>query len=201
MDGVERLTLQSSPTSCFSTQENECQPHLLLRSEKMRLFQCLTLSLFFFFSFYLAQEQQQLMHSNQAESHTAIDRGTAEQMQLQQQQDCDNPGHGLQLLCPWPNYYQHYLFQLSNKRSQSCQMCDGNTLAYLSVLWVPDAGSNALCYRFPRKVDNCCKALCKHRNRIEILWCWIIRERRVFQNRSKLYPQRSVILEAMSWLP
>nr|XP_005002721.1 multimerin-1 isoform X1 [Cavia porcellus]XP_013005556.1 multimerin-1 isoform X1 [Cavia porcellus]XP_013005557.1 multimerin-1 isoform X1 [Cavia porcellus] len=38
-----------------------------------------------------AQEQQQLMHSNQAESHTAIDRGTAEQMQLQQQQDCDNP--------------------------------------------------------------------------------------------------------------
>ncbi|XP_021116737.1 multimerin-1 isoform X2 [Heterocephalus glaber] len=38
-----------------------------------------------------AQEQQQLMHSNQAESHTAVDRGTVEQTQLQQQQDCGNP--------------------------------------------------------------------------------------------------------------
>lgn len=36
-----------------------------------------------------AQEQQKLMHSNQAESHTAIDRGTAEQPQ--QQQDCGDP--------------------------------------------------------------------------------------------------------------
>ncbi|XP_047422640.1 multimerin-1 isoform X2 [Sciurus carolinensis] len=40
-----------------------------------------------------AQEQQQLMHSNQAESHPAIDRRTAEQpqQQQQQQQDCDDP--------------------------------------------------------------------------------------------------------------
>ncbi|KAM6176351.1 multimerin-1 isoform 2-T2 [Erethizon dorsatum] len=37
------------------------------------------------------QEQQQLMHSNQAESHTAVDRGTEERTQLQQQQDCGNP--------------------------------------------------------------------------------------------------------------
>ncbi|XP_046314925.1 multimerin-1 [Marmota monax] len=38
-----------------------------------------------------AQEQQQLMHSNQVESHIAIDRGTVEQpqqQQQQQQQDC-----------------------------------------------------------------------------------------------------------------
>ncbi|XP_004648455.1 multimerin-1 [Octodon degus] len=37
-----------------------------------------------------AQEQQQLMHSNQAESHTAVARGTVEELQLQQQQDCGN---------------------------------------------------------------------------------------------------------------
>nr|XP_004665470.2 multimerin-1 [Jaculus jaculus] len=36
-----------------------------------------------------AQEQQQLMHSNQVESHPASDRGTAEESQ--QQQDCGDP--------------------------------------------------------------------------------------------------------------
>uniref|UniRef100_A0A8D1VR46 Multimerin-1 n=1 Tax=Sus scrofa TaxID=9823 RepID=A0A8D1VR46_PIG len=37
-----------------------------------------------------AQEQQQLIHSNQAESHTAVGRRTPEQQQ-QQQQDCGDP--------------------------------------------------------------------------------------------------------------
>nr|XP_020042329.1 multimerin-1 [Castor canadensis] len=37
-----------------------------------------------------AQESQQLVHSNQAESHSATDRGTAEHLQ-QQQQDCGDP--------------------------------------------------------------------------------------------------------------
>ncbi|XP_046513403.1 multimerin-1 [Equus quagga] len=38
-----------------------------------------------------AQEQQDLIHSNQAESHTAVGRRTAEQQQQQQQQDCGDP--------------------------------------------------------------------------------------------------------------
>uniref|UniRef100_A0A8C3WXP7 Multimerin-1 n=1 Tax=Catagonus wagneri TaxID=51154 RepID=A0A8C3WXP7_9CETA len=37
-----------------------------------------------------AREQQQLIHSNQAESHAAVGRGTSERPQ-QQQQDCDDP--------------------------------------------------------------------------------------------------------------
>ncbi|XP_069878382.1 multimerin-1 [Dipodomys merriami] len=35
-----------------------------------------------------AQEQQQLIHSSQAESHTALDRGKAEKLEQQQLQDC-----------------------------------------------------------------------------------------------------------------
>ncbi|KAM4834416.1 multimerin-1 [Thomomys bottae] len=38
-----------------------------------------------------AQEQQQLIHSSQAESHTALERGKAEKLQQQQQQDCVDP--------------------------------------------------------------------------------------------------------------
>lgn len=41
--------------------------------------------------FCLAEEQQQLAHSNQAESHTAVDQGTA-QHQQQQKQDYGDPG-------------------------------------------------------------------------------------------------------------
>lgn len=38
-----------------------------------------------------AEEQQQLAHSNQAESHTAVDHGTAQQTQQQQKQECGDP--------------------------------------------------------------------------------------------------------------
>ena len=39
-----------------------------------------------------AQEQQHLIHSNQAESHTAVGKETAKQ---EQQRDCGDPGHRL----------------------------------------------------------------------------------------------------------
>lgn len=42
--------------------------------------------------FYLVEEQQQLAHSNQAESHTAVDQGTAQQPQQEQKQDYGDPG-------------------------------------------------------------------------------------------------------------
>ncbi|XP_037684937.1 multimerin-1 isoform X2 [Choloepus didactylus] len=38
-----------------------------------------------------AQEQQQLIHSSQAESHTAVGKGIAKQQQQQQQRDCEDP--------------------------------------------------------------------------------------------------------------
>lgn len=41
--------------------------------------------------FCLAEERQQLVHSNQAESHTAVDQGTAQQ----QKQDSGDPGRRL----------------------------------------------------------------------------------------------------------
>lgn len=44
------------------------------------------------FFVYPAPEQQHLIHSNQAESHTAVGKETAKQ---EQQKDCGDPGHGL----------------------------------------------------------------------------------------------------------
>ena len=76
----------------FSRRENECQPHYCAGLKKTRQSQYLTLSPLFCFC--LAQEQQRLIHTHQAESHAAVGGGTAEQ-QPQQQQDCCDPGHRL----------------------------------------------------------------------------------------------------------
>lgn len=70
------------------------------------------------FCFYLAQEQQQLRHSKQAESHAAVGRGRLEQ----QPQDCGDPGHRLQLLLSliqslstlFMKTYKQYITCLSN---------------------------------------------------------------------------------------
>lgn len=56
--------------------------------------------------FCLAEEQQQLAHSNQAESHTAVDHRMAEQTQQQQKQDYSDPG--LNCCHLQPNNCQHH---------------------------------------------------------------------------------------------
>uniref|UniRef100_A0A8C8YSQ1 Multimerin-1 n=1 Tax=Prolemur simus TaxID=1328070 RepID=A0A8C8YSQ1_PROSS len=61
-----------------------------------------------------AQEQQQLIHTNQAESHAAIGRGSAEQQQQQQQQDCGDSAV-MQKLTDQMNYQATKLTFLQKK--------------------------------------------------------------------------------------
>ncbi|XP_005374310.1 PREDICTED: multimerin-1 [Chinchilla lanigera] len=79
-----------------------------------------------------AQEQQQLMHSNQAESHTAVDRGTGEQTLLQQQQDCSNPAV-TQKLTDQMNQHAMKLTALQKKIDNTSLAVDGLRTTYSSL--------------------------------------------------------------------
>lgn len=89
MNGEEQFALRSASSPRFSTQENECQSHYHSGLETGGPSNANTE---YSLCFCLAEEQQQLAHSNQAESHTAVDHGAAQQNQQQQKQDYGDPG-------------------------------------------------------------------------------------------------------------
>ncbi|KAL6086560.1 hypothetical protein STEG23_006874 [Scotinomys teguina] len=79
-----------------------------------------------------AEEQQQLAHSNQAESHTAIDQGTAQQPQQQQKKDCGDPAV-IQKMAEQVSQQARKLTLLQKKVDNVSLAADDMRNAYLSL--------------------------------------------------------------------
>ncbi|XP_035312606.1 multimerin-1 isoform X2 [Cricetulus griseus] len=78
------------------------------------------------------EEQQQLAHSNQAESHTAVDQGTAQQPQQEQKQDYGDPAV-IQKLAEQMSQQSRKLTLLQKKVDNVSLAADDMRNAYLSL--------------------------------------------------------------------
>ncbi|XP_059113885.1 multimerin-1 isoform X2 [Peromyscus eremicus] len=79
-----------------------------------------------------AEAQQQLAHSNQAESHTAVDQGTAQQPQQQQKQDCGDSAV-IQKMAEQMSQQAKKLTLLQKKVDNVSLAADDMRKAYLSL--------------------------------------------------------------------
>ncbi|XP_036036268.1 multimerin-1 isoform X2 [Onychomys torridus] len=79
-----------------------------------------------------AEEQHQLAHSNQAESHTAVDQGMAQQPQQQQKQDCGDPAV-IQKMAEQMSQQARKLTLLQKKVDNVSLAADDMRNAYLSL--------------------------------------------------------------------